>query len=43
MISNELQLMDSQYFMWRPINYVTGFVKTDPNHTRTEMQFIAEH
>ena len=23
--------------------YVTGFVKIDPNHTGTEIQFIAEH
>ena len=23
--------------------YVTGFAKTIPNHTRTEIQFIAEH
>ena len=23
--------------------YVTGFVKIDPNHTGTEIHFIAEH
>ena len=23
--------------------YVTGFVKVDPNHTGTEIHFIAEH
>ena len=23
--------------------YVTGFVKADPNRTRTEIHFIAEH
>ena len=23
--------------------YVTGFVKIDPNHTGTEIYFIAEH
>ena len=23
--------------------YVTGFVKIDPNHTTTEIHFIAEH
>ena len=23
--------------------YVTGFVKVDPNHTETEIHFIAEH
>ena len=23
--------------------YVTGFVKIDPNRTRTEIHFIAEH
>ena len=25
------------------IYFVTEFVKTDPNHTRTEIHFIAEH
>ena len=24
-------------------SYVTGFVKIDPNHTGTEIHFIAEH
>ena len=26
-----------------PLTNVTGFVKIDPNHTRTEIHFIAEH
>ena len=25
----------------RPLVYVTGFMKTGPNHTRTEIHFIA--
>ena len=25
------------------VPYVTGFVKIDPNHTGTEIHFIAEH
>ena len=28
---------------WRIITFVTGFVKIDPNHTGTEIHFIAEH
>ena len=29
--------------LYKRFLYVTGFVKIDPNHTGTEIHFIAEH
>ena len=43
------QFVDSYRHAWSIIKqlvatvYVTGFVKLDPNHTGTEIHFIAEH
>ena len=33
----------SDFRPYQKITYVTGFVKIDPNHTGTEIHFIAEH
>ena len=34
---------DTKYYKQIATSYMTGFVKTVSNHTKTEIQFLAEH
>ena len=40
MVYTELTMHSNRSFIFK---IVTGFVKIDPNHTGTEIHFIAEH